>query len=50
MEEIIEGQFLARGRAFAAFSTNEKARAVRKKSFSGPYVVQTCLKEMPGLC
>jgi len=33
MEEIIERQLLIRGRAYAAFSTIEKALAGRKKSF-----------------
>jgi len=40
MEDILEQQFLIRGRAFATFSTIEKALAGRKKSFRGPYVVQ----------
>jgi len=42
MEEIIERQSLIRGRAFAAFSTIEKALAGRKKSFSGPHAAVCC--------
>ena len=41
MEEIIERQLFIRTRAFTAFSTIEEALAGRKKSFRGPYVVQT---------
>jgi len=40
MEEILERQLLTRGQAFATFSATEKARADRKKSFRGSYVVQ----------
>ena len=36
MEEIPEQQLLIRGRAFATFSTVEKALAGRKKSFRRP--------------
>jgi len=39
MEEILEQQVLIRGRAFATFSTIEKARAGRKKSFRQQQVV-----------
>ena len=39
MEEILEQQLLIRGRAFATFSTVEKALAGRKKSFRRPCVV-----------
>ena len=42
MEEILERPLIIRGRAFATFSTIEKALACRKKSFRGPYVVQAC--------
>jgi len=41
MEEIIERKLFIRTRAFTAFSTIEEALAGRKKSFRGPYVVQT---------
>jgi len=37
MEEILEGQFLIRGRVFATFSTIEKALAGRKKCFREPH-------------
>jgi len=37
MEKILEPQLLIRGRAFATFSTFEKARVVRKKSFRGAH-------------
>jgi len=49
MEEILERQLLIQSRAFATFSTTEKALAGRKKGFRGPhaarvlYVVQTWL-------
>jgi len=49
VEEIAERQLLIRGRAFAAYSTIDKALAVYKKSFRGPhaargpYVVQAWL-------
>jgi len=42
-EEVLE-QLLIRGRAFATFSTIEKALADRKKSFRGPYVVRVWIK------
>jgi len=42
MEEILKRQLLIRGRAFATFSSTEKALAGRKKSFRGMYVVQAC--------
>jgi len=50
MEEILERQLLTRGRAFATFSTIEKALGGRKQSFRGPHaaggpcVVQACCK------
>jgi len=40
MEEILEQQLFIRGRAFATFSTVEKALADCKKSFRGPCIVQ----------
>jgi len=40
MEEILKQQLLIRVRAFATFSTIEKALAGRKKSFRRPYIVQ----------
>jgi len=42
MEEFLERQLLIRVRAFATFSTIEKALAGRMKSFCGSYVVQAC--------
>jgi len=42
MEEILELQLLIRDRAFAIFSTIEKALACHKKSLGGPHVVQAC--------
>jgi len=42
VEEILERELLTRGRAFAAFSTIEKALVGRKKSPRGPHVVQAC--------
>jgi len=39
MEEIQEQQLLVRGRAFATFSTIEKALTGRKKNFRSLYVV-----------
>jgi len=41
MEEILERQLFTQGQAFATFSTSEQALPSRKKSFRGPYVVQT---------
>jgi len=46
MEEILERQLVIQGRAFATFTTIEKALAGRKKSFHGPYVVQACYRRM----
>jgi len=52
MEEILERQLFVRGRAFATFSTIEKALAGRKNSFRGPhagrgpYVVQACYRSV----
>ena len=40
MDEILEQQLLIRGRAFATFSTIEKALVAHKESFRRPYVVQ----------
>jgi len=44
MEDNVERQLLTRGRAFATFSTIEKALAGRKKSFRRPNVVQARCK------
>ena len=40
MDKILERQLLIRGRAFATFSTIEKALEARKENFRGPYIVQ----------
>jgi len=51
MEEILKGQLLIRSRAFATFSTIEKALAGRKKSFRAVRAVccaavQACYRRM----
>jgi len=46
MEEILERQLLIQGRAFATFSTIEKALAGIKVSFRGQHVVLACYKRM----
>jgi len=52
MGEILERQLVIRGRAFATFSTIEKALVGRKKSFRGThlargsFVVQGCCRRM----
>jgi len=46
MEEILEQQLLIRGRAFATFSTIEKALADRKKTFAGPMLCRRGLHEL----
>jgi len=42
MDKILERQILIRDRAFATFSTSEKALAGRKKTFRRPHVARCC--------